>query len=532
MYVWGCLRCLFEVMESLKPENEMTFTPVLDPDERADFTQALLEDTSALLEIFINVNARQASAFLKEDLDMILLWIETSIGLDEMNTVLKKGLCDWLRKAGSEAVDNRLKGLRIKMGQELRHAEAVDSVETNNVAKHSSHLLDEEELNDLKEEEGRLLRRKELLIEDLDRFDHVEPLSQVAVLDDESIEDVLRVSEPLATTSIPVLLGTTGHHAYEQTGGVCGGVLPAFLQLLVAQPGFRRDVYLGTDSKGQSRTSESRFHSELRNVCALWEKARDGIISLDMLIDKFPPHSMQLSLEPADFTEFVNVLLDENIALQDFWPLSTLDSVIWYNDEEGSKQSKIREERTQYVQAWPKKDMPTMYDAIKATMIPESIEDYHWVDDKNPLLKPRPITVQKCLHWKNQAMGGGRLAVMLCRIQLDYSTFQMAFNPALCVIPSELSMGGLEYQPTSDIDQTLVDDRVYKPRGIIAYNRNRLKNDDDTSMSPAVYVTYIEVNGQWWMCSEFHKLVRAMTWETVQEKTSKCAYMVLFDSNL
>ena len=36
---------------------------------------------------------------------------------------------------------------------------------------------------ELQEEEQRLLRRKEVLVQDLDRFDRVEPLEQTAVLD-------------------------------------------------------------------------------------------------------------------------------------------------------------------------------------------------------------------------------------------------------------------------------------------------------------------------------------------------------------
>ena len=514
-------------MESLKPENKMKFTPVLDPEEVNDFTRALLEDTSALLEIFINVNARQASAYLKEDLDMIFGWIENSIGIDSLNGVLKRGLCDWLRKAGTEAVDQRVTKLQAQMNEEVRGAEGVRGSENTSDASVNG-------VEQLREDEKRLLRRKELLIEDLDRFDHVEPLAQIQVLEVSSLEAC--TTQGLNANSIPVMLGTTGHHSFEQAGGMCGGVLPAFLQILVSQPAFRRDVHLGTDSKGQSRTSESRFHSELRNVCALWEKAQDGIISLDMLIDKLPMRSQQLSLQPSDFSEFVGTVLDENEALQDFWPRFSTDTVLWHVDAEGVRHEQRREESMQYLYTQVNRDFSNLFDILKdGYFTPEAIEGYHWRNDANPSAST-VVTVQKGSFWKKQSTGSGRLAVMLNRFEMDYSTFQPSFNPAPCIIPSELSMNGLEYQPSCHTAQhtesdSLADDLIYRPKGIITFQRHGLESEDDTALTNAVFETYIEVEGLWWFCSEYKKVVRLVPWETVQKEVSKCAFMILFDSS-
>jgi hypothetical protein len=515
-------------MESLKPENDMTFTPLLDPEEESDFTQALLEDTSALLEIFINVNARQASAYLKEDLHMILGWIEDSIGLDAMNSVLKKGLCDWLRKAGSEAVDKRVSGLQTRMKEEeVLGAATVEGVQDSGESAAPCPPAGGLIITQLQEEEKRLLRRKELLTEDLDRFDHVEPLEQTPVLDKKSLE---AAAAPPLLASTPVLLGTTGHHSHDMPGGICGGVLPAFLQFLVSQPVFRRDVHIGTDSQGQSRTSESRFHSELRNVCALWEKAQDGIISLDMLIDKFPPMSQQLSLEPSDFSEFVNTVIEENQSLQDFWPLISMERVMTYVDAEGTTHKKAMEEMNQYWQVSVQENIPLLADLLKHSTIPDEIDGYNWFENN---ITTKNVTVASGVYWKKQSSGCGRVAVMLGRISLDYSTFQSCFNPAACIIPSELSMKGLEYQePHDKIDEGgLSDELVYRPKGIITYHRLHIENEDDTRMTSGVYESYVEVDGLWWFCSEFTKTVRLIPWESVQKETSKSAYMVLFDSS-
>lgn len=511
-------------MESLKPENNMIFTPVLDPEEIYDFTRALLEDTSALLEIFINVNASKASAYLKEDLDMIFGWIKDSIGLDTLNTVLKKGLCDWLRKAGTEAVDKQVSGLQARMNgekEEVREAEGVRCEE-------STAVLAKGKFEQLQEEEKRLLRRRELLIEDLDRFNRVEPLLQAQMLETTSLEAA--TSRGLPAASIPVLLGTTEHHSLERPGGICGGVLSAFLQILVSQPPFRRDVHLGTDSKGESKTSESRFHSELRNVCALWEMAQDGVISLDMLIDKLPGRSKELSLQPADFTEFVATVLEENDALHDFWPLVSTDMVIWYEDAEGVRHQKVLSESTWYLHAQPTAGIPSLVDILKNSFYSEPIEDYQWGSDA------LTVTAQRDCYWKKQTTGDGRVAVMLNRSQIDFTSWSTCFNPSPCLIPHELSLKGFE-----NIDQSPTTDElampescelIYRPKGIITYRRQNIKDDDDVSMgSGGVYETYVEVDGLWWFCSEYKRVVRLIDWESVQKEVSKSVLMILFDSS-
>ena len=496
-------------MESLKRENEMTFTPVLDPEEEGDFTQALLEDTSALLEIFINVNARKASAYLKEDLEMIIGWIEDSVGLDNLNGVLKKGLCNWLRKAGTEAVDYRLRKVQAQIEEQKESAECND---------------DDEVVVNLQEEEKRLIRRKEILVEDLERFDHVEPLDQSDVLDMESVEKC----SPLPSTSIPVLLGTTGHHAFSSQGGMCGGVLPAFLQVLVSQPGFRKDVHLGTDSQGTSKTSESRFHSELRNVCALWEKAKDGIISLDMLVDKLPEMSRKLSLQPSDFTEFIGVVLDENEALRDFWPCFSMNFITWYDDEDGVRHSKGRREAMVYIHTRASEGV--LSDVIMEGLVPDEIEGYPWKESDSDIQKR--VTVKRGQFWEKESSVNGRVAIMLDRFTMDYSTFEPSFNPAKITLPLELSMDKLCWAPAiSEASQEVShDDRIYLLKGIITYERHGLWSDEDTTLScEAVFETYVEIEGRWWYCSEYEKVVRLVSWEFVQEAVQRSAIMVLYD---
>ena len=155
------------------------------------------------MRVFINVNARQANAYLKDDLDMIFGWIQSSVGFDVMNVSLQRGLCQWIRDAGASEIDSRIRQLNGKVSEERGNESNRDTEKPN--------VSTENEIT-------RLTRRRAALIEDMDRFIKVPPLVQTEVLNRSSFAGIT-----VPSALIPVLLGTTHQHKH-----LSGGALPAF----------------------------------------------------------------------------------------------------------------------------------------------------------------------------------------------------------------------------------------------------------------------------------------------------------------
>lgn len=496
--------CLYEVMESLKQDNNIIFTPVLDPDDRSAFIQALLEDTSALVRVFINVNARQASAYLKEDLDMIFGWIQSSVGFDAMNASLQHGLCSWIKDAGASEIDARIRVLNGKVSEERVNDES--SVTEN------ADIVNENEI-------ARLTRRRTALIEDMNRFIKVPPLVQTEVLNRSSLNVTTFPSK-----QIPVLLGTT--HQYKH---LSGGALPAFLQILVSQSSFRNDVRLALDVADKSRIAQSQFVSELRSVCDLWETATDGIISLDMLIEKFPPESKRLSTEAADIMEFVHVIIDENKVFNDFWPNMLVESYMWHMFDDGNIKHKLEKTRAFFLDA----EIPM--DIAECSLKDALLHRLGNVDEIDGVMCPKEwgkerkrLTVKKATYWGGPT-ADGRLAIHIKRFQLDFSTFSPVFNPTAVHIPREFDMSDTisEFSPQYGLSSP-----VYSVKGVVCFARTSQNEEHSTSVRNGVFETYIETGGQWWFASEFRKSVECVTWEEVQAKCLRSAIIILLDTKL
>ena len=503
--------CLYEVMESLKPENKCVFTPVLDPEDREAFAAALLSDTSALVEIFINVDARNANAYLKEDLDMIFRWVQESVGFDEMNSTLQKGLYKWIRNAGCTEIEKKI--ISVQATKRGLHAdEELPGVEDFDVQ--------------------RLQRLKNALLEDLGRFDRVPPILKVSVLDISTLNasDETKNGADIVSCDIPVLVGTTHHHS-----GIRGGVLPSFLQVLLAFPDFRHDVRMAMKSEDDSKMASSPFVGELRSICDLWEKARDGVVSLDLLIDKLPTESMRLSMEAADFSEFLNTIITENEVLETFWPKTKIENVLWFRDDEGTIHQASRSEDCYYLSA----DIPASHvdsvpllDCVSTYLgYGEEIEGYRWYTDPGRS-QYNVRTVTKTAFWGGPC-DNGRLAIVLKRYAFDFETFETVYVPTKVLLPSEISLNNkLRPFPNEKGDLPSVPNIAYFVKGVISYNRYNVADERDRKMGPGVYESYINVGGRWWKSSEHFSSVKLVSWETVQRETARTAYCILLDSNM
>lgn len=506
--------CLYEVMESLKPENKCVFTPVLDPADQNAFATALLTDTSALVEIFINVDARSANAYLKEDLDMIFGWVEESVGFDEMNSTLQKGLYKWIREAGCIEIEKKIKSVQASK-RESHPDEAIPG----------GYDFDDVDVQ-------RLLQLKNALLEDLGRFDRVPPISKVNVLDLSLLEEENgpTMGAEIETCEIPVLMGTTHHHS-----GIRGGVLPSFLQVLLAFADFRHDVRMAMKSKDDSKMASSPFVGELRSICDLWEKARDGIVSLDLLMDKLPTKSQRMSMEAADFAEFLNTVITENEVLESFWPKTKIENVIWYRDDDGAIHQMSRQDDCHYISA----DIPaareepiSLIDCVSTYLgYGEEIEGYHWYTNLSRT-QHEVKTVTKTAFWGGPC-DNGRLAIVLKRYEFDFDTFETVYVPTEVELPLEISLNSkLRQFPNEKGELPPVPDITYYVKGVISYNRYNVANERDTAMGPGVFESYLNVGGRWWKSSEHFASVKLVSWETVQHESARTSYCILLDQNL
>lgn len=523
--------CLFEVLISLEPQNNITFSPVLDPEEKDAFAKALLEDTSALIQIFINVDARRAEAWKKSDTDMIFGWIQKSVGIERMNEALQQGLCKWIKNAGMEEISLRESNIESILSRSL-----AESAEKENA--------------ELRLKLRDLSARKEILLADMSRFERVAPLSQENVLSSESIKQLelewgksLNSSDFIHSACIPMLLGTTSHHK-----SISGGVFPSFMQLLVSLSKFRQDVRSsrsGDDNHGdESAMSGTSFHGELRSICDLWERAVDGIISLDLLIDKLPPESRQKTLEPSDFLEFVGVMVSENDVLKSYWPRIELETLLWFKDDAGVLHQKRREETCLYLtlSTGGIGDCGDPFQFVLRRYAQTDTLDncYKWSEPftLNGELTA-PSTTVPCLHKGTfiVAQHANSICLHLSRFELDWETFQPIFVPSKIEIPERISMRDVLFP--ANMNETNKENKdgddisfEFEPTSIINYRRLSVRNEEDTRINvPAVFETFAKVDGRWWRMSEHENIVELLTWSKVQEATAKTAVMIMM-SNL
>lgn len=81
--------CLFEIMTAVKVDAEIVAVFVA---ENRNVFEAAMIGLSVLSGRFDNIDVRQAQATVENDKDMILNQVEESIGINEMNTLLRETL--------------------------------------------------------------------------------------------------------------------------------------------------------------------------------------------------------------------------------------------------------------------------------------------------------------------------------------------------------------------------------------------------------------------------------------------------------